>query len=117
LDKGQENNKVTPQKFCIKKYKRNDEYFVHLLSIENITKALKEARLKRKLSTKELSTYLNIHESTLSRVENNAYEARLSNILKIFDRLNAKVYFQVELQPFWQKFNANKKRELKNKKK
>jgi transcriptional regulator with XRE-family HTH domain len=115
LKKKEENNQEV---FCINNYKKNDKYFNHLLTVQNIGKAIKEARLKRKLTLKDLAKYLDMPTSTLSRVENNATDVKLSTILKIIDRLNAKIFFQIELQHFWKDFNAQKLRDLKaNKKK
>ncbi len=113
-----ENKKDKNQiEYSINKLKCNKPYFIHELSIESIGKAIREVRKKRKLSIKELASFLDIAVSTLSKVENNAGDIKLSTILKILDRLNAKIFFQIELQHYWKVFNDLKKREQKLKKK
>lgn len=113
------NDNLKKKEYSINKLKLNESYFNHELTIENIGKAIHEVRKKRNLSIRELASYLEIADSTLSRVENSVRDVRLSTILKILDRLNSKIFFQIELQFFWKEFNAQKKKEqkLKNKKK
>lgn len=103
--------------FSINQYKENEKYFVHLFTLENLGKAIREVRLKRNFSQKEFANILGIAGSTLSKLENNDTDPKLSTILKVFERLHTKVYFQVELQRFWKEFNAQKIRERKNKNK
>ena len=112
----EDDKEKTLPEYSINKLNRNNSYFIHELNLESIGKAIREVRKKRKLSIKELASLLNIAASTLVKVENSSRDIRLSTILKILERLNTKIFFQIELQHFWKDFNAQKKREQKLKK-
>lgn len=67
------------------------------LRAELIGHAIKEARLKRKLTQSELGKIVGVQKAQISKIENSLSNARLDTILKVFKALNAKVSFNVEL--------------------
>ncbi len=67
------------------------------LNAELIGYAIKQARLKRKLTQSQLGELVGVQKAQISKIENSMSSARLDTILKVFKALNAKVNFQVEL--------------------
>ena len=67
------------------------------LKAELIGYAIKQARLKRKLTQTQLGELVGVQKAQISKIENSMSSARLDTILKVFKALNAKVNFQVEL--------------------
>jgi len=67
------------------------------LKAELVGYAIKQARLKRKLTQSELGELVGVQKAQISKIENSMSSARLDTILKVFKALNAKVSFQVEL--------------------
>lgn len=67
------------------------------LKAELIGHAIKQARLKRKLTQTQLGELVGVQKAQISKIENSLSSARLDTILKVFKALNAKVNFQVEL--------------------
>jgi DNA-binding XRE family transcriptional regulator len=67
------------------------------LRAELIGYAIKQARLKRKLTQSQLGELVGVQKAQISKIENSMSSARLDTILKVFKALNAKVNFQVEL--------------------
>jgi transcriptional regulator with XRE-family HTH domain len=97
--------------------KANEPYFIHELNSNTIADAVHEVRLRRGISMKELSELTGISESTICKIENNTQDPRITTVVRIFETLNTKIFFNIELQRFWKEFNAEQKRNLKNKKK
>lgn len=67
------------------------------LKAELVGYAIKQARLKRKLTQSQLGELVGVKKAQISKLENSVSSARLDTILKVFKALNAKVSFQVEL--------------------
>lgn len=67
------------------------------LRADLIGEAIKQARLKRKLTQSQLGKLIGVQKAQISKIENSISSARLETILKVFKALNAKVNFQVEL--------------------
>lgn len=104
--------------FSVNKSKFNQELFQNQISLENIGKAIKEVRLKRGITLQDFSHYTGVAIKTLSKLENNKInDVKLTTIIRIFERLNAKIFFQIELQRAWKEFNEEQKREQKKLKK
>jgi HTH-type transcriptional regulator/antitoxin HipB len=69
------------------------------LQIELIGRAIKQARLERKLTQEELGKLIGVQKSQISRIESNASNVTINTLMRIFNALQAKVILQVEL-PF-----------------
>lgn len=58
---------------------------------------IKTARKERKLTQEQLGKIIGVKKSQISKLENNAKNVTIETILKVFEALNAKVNFKVEL--------------------
>ncbi len=83
--------------FIGKKGSKEREVFDAELKSDLIGYAIKQARLKRKLTQSQLGELVGVQKAQISKIENSISSARLETILKVFRALNAKVNFQVEL--------------------
>lgn len=76
--------------------KKRDE-FENELRLDLLGQAIKQARQERNLTQEELGKLVGVKKAQISKIENNATDARLTTILKVFEALGAKVNFNVEL--------------------
>jgi len=67
------------------------------LNSHEIGHVIKETRLKRNMTQKQLGELIGVQKAQISRIENNLSNARMDTIMKVFTALNAEVKFQVEL--------------------
>lgn len=73
------------------------ESFEQELRLELLGHAIKETRLHYHLSQEQLGKLVGVQKAQISKLENNFTNARLETVLKVFNALNAKVIFRVEL--------------------
>jgi predicted transcriptional regulator len=76
------------------------EKFEQELRIELLGDAIKKARKAKNLTQEqlgELGELVGVQKAQISKVENSATDARFATILKVFDALDAKVKFSVEI--------------------
>lgn len=73
------------------------EEFEYELKLEILGEAIKQTRRKRKLTQGELGKLIGVQKSQISKLENNLTNARFDTIIKVFDALNTKIHFTVEL--------------------
>ena len=73
------------------------EVFEQELRIELLGHLIKEARLHQKLTQEQLGKMVGVQKAQISKLENNVTNARFDTVLKVFNALNAKVSFKVEL--------------------
>jgi len=73
------------------------ERFEQELRIELLGDAIKKARKAKNLTQEQLGELVGVQKAQISRVENSATDARFATILKVFDALDAKVKFSVEI--------------------
>ena len=71
--------------------------FEQELKLELLGHAIKEARLHHNLTQEELGKLVGVQKAQISKLENNFTNARFDTVLKVFNALNAKVNFKVEL--------------------
>jgi len=76
--------------------KRRDA-FENELRIDLLGQAIKQARQERDLTQEQLGELVGVQKSQISKIENSVKNARFETILKVFDALDAKVSFNVEL--------------------
>ena len=62
-----------------------------------IGKAIKQTRQERQLTQDELGKLIGVQKSQISKLENNASNVTIDTLLRVFNALQAKVKFQVEL--------------------
>ncbi len=73
------------------------EAFEQELRLELLGYAIKEARLHYNLTQEQLGKLVGVQKAQISKLENNFTNARFDTILKVFNALNARVNFRVEL--------------------
>mgnify|MGYP003941989095 CR=1 FL=1 len=74
------------------------EAFENELRIDLLGQAIKQARQERNLTQEELGQLVGVQKAQISKIENSVKNARLETILKVFEALDAKVNFNVELR-------------------
>ena len=73
------------------------EKFEQDLKLELLGEAIKKARKAKHLTQEQLGELVGVQKAQISKVENSATDARFATILKVFDALEAKVKFSVEI--------------------
>ena len=73
------------------------EAFENELRIDLLGQAIKQARQERNLTQEQLGELVGVQKAQISKIENSVKNARFDTILKIFDALDAKIIFSVEL--------------------
>ena len=73
------------------------EKFEQDLKLELLGEAIKKARKAKHLTQEQLGELVGVQKAQISKVENSATDARFATILKVFDALDAKVKFSVEI--------------------
>jgi HTH-type transcriptional regulator/antitoxin HipB len=71
--------------------------FEHQLTLDLLGYAIKEARLYHNLTQEQLGKLIGVQKAQISKLENNFTNARFDTVIKVFNALNAKVNFKVEL--------------------
>ena len=73
------------------------ERFEQDLKLELLGNAIKKARKAKHLTQEQLGELVGVQKAQISKVENSATDARFATILKVFEALDAKVKFSVEI--------------------
>ena len=73
------------------------EIFEYELQMDLIGKAIKQSRKERNLTQEELGELVGVKKAQISKIENSTTDARFTTILKVFEALDARVNFNVEL--------------------
>jgi HTH-type transcriptional regulator/antitoxin HipB len=73
------------------------ERFERELELELIGEAIREARLQRDLTQEQLGKLVGVQKAQISKLENNTGNVTIDTILRVFNALQAKVRFSVEL--------------------
>ena len=84
-------------KFVGKIGTENREKFEYDLQMDLIGNAIKETRKERKLTQEDLGKLIGVQKAQISRLENNASNATIDTLMRVFSALKAKVKLQVEL--------------------
>jgi DNA-binding XRE family transcriptional regulator len=71
--------------------------FEYELTLELLGSAIKEARTRQNLTQEQLGQMVGVQKAQISKLENNFTNARFDTVIKVFNALNAKVNFKVEL--------------------
>ena len=75
----------------------NRDKFEYDLQMDLIGNAIKETRKERKLTQEDLGKLIGVQKAQISRLENNASNATIDTLIRVFSALKASVKFQVEL--------------------
>ena len=73
------------------------EAFENELRIDLIGQAIRRARKEQHLTQEELGKLVGVQKAQISKLENSSKNARFGTILKVFEALDAKISFDVEL--------------------
>ena len=75
------------------------EAFENELRIDLLGHAVKQARLERNLTQKELGELVGVQKAQISKIENSIKNTRFDTVLRVFNALGTRVSFQVEMMP------------------
>ena len=76
---------------------RND--FENELRLDLLGEAIREARLRKRLTQTQLGELVGVQKAQISKIENNTTSARFDTVMKVFSALEANVYFRIEFSP------------------
>ncbi len=76
---------------------RQRNAFEYELKLELLGEAIKEARKRRNLTQAQLGKIVGVQKAQISKLENNFTNARFETVLRVFNALQPKVNFKVEL--------------------
>ena len=76
---------------------KNRDKFEYDLQMDLIGSAIKESRKERNLTQEDLGKLIGVQKAQISRLENNASNATIETLMRVFSALKATVKFQVEL--------------------
>ena len=71
--------------------------FEQELKLDLLGNAIKEARIHHNLTQEQLGKLVGVQKAQISKIENNFTNTRFDTLIKVFNALNAKVNFKVEL--------------------
>lgn len=73
------------------------EQYESELKLEMIGDMIQQARKQRNLTQEELGNLIGVKKAQISRLENNTGNITLETVLKVFNALDAKVNFSVQM--------------------
>ena len=84
--------------FSLKKEEtKKPEIFEQELRSDQIGAAIKKARKLQNLTQEQLGEIVGVKKAQISKIENAEKDIRFATILKVFDALEAKIKFTVEI--------------------
>jgi len=75
----------------------NRDKFEYELQMDLIGKAIKQTRKERQLTQEELGKLIGVQKAQISRLENSASNVTIDTLMRVFNALQAKVKFEIEL--------------------
>jgi plasmid maintenance system antidote protein VapI len=75
----------------------NRDQYEFELKLDILGEMIKHTRKERNLTQEQLGNLIGVKKSEISKLERNARNMTISNVLRIFHALNAKVNFKIEL--------------------
>jgi DNA-binding XRE family transcriptional regulator len=85
-------------KYIGEKGSEKRDAFENELRLDLLGEALKQTRIKQKLTQEELGKLVGVQKSQISKLENSVKDARFETVLKVFKALNTRITFQLELE-------------------
>lgn len=73
------------------------EKYEHKLKMDLMGEAIRDARKERKLTQEQLGKLIGVQKAQISKIENNAGNATINTLIKIFSALKANIQLHVEL--------------------
>ncbi|GAB5466633.1 MAG: helix-turn-helix transcriptional regulator [Candidatus Kapaibacteriales bacterium] len=84
-------------KYIGKKGTEQRDAYEYELRMELLGRMIRATRKEKKMTQKELGDLVGVNKSQISKLENNANDARIDTILKVFQALKAEIQFHVKL--------------------
>jgi DNA-binding XRE family transcriptional regulator len=84
------------EKYIVKKGSPKRDAFENELRLDLLGEALKQTRIKQKLTQAELGKLVGVQKSQISKLENSVKDARFETVLKVFKALNTRITFKLE---------------------
>lgn len=84
-------------KYIGKRGTAKGDAFEYELKLDLLGEAIRRARKERNLTQEQLGELVGVKKAQISKLENSMTDARFETIIKVFQALNAKVNFKVEL--------------------
>ena len=84
-------------KYIGKKGTKKRDEFENELRLDLLGQAIKQARQERNLTQEQLGELVGVKKAQISKIENSTTDARFATILRVFNALDAKVKFNIEL--------------------
>mgnify|MGYP000862203738 FL=1 len=85
-------------KYIGEKGSEKRDAFENELRLDLLGEALKQTRIKQKLTQAELGKLVGVQKSQISKLENSVKDARFETVLKVFKALNTRITFKLELE-------------------
>jgi DNA-binding XRE family transcriptional regulator len=85
-------------KYIGEKGSEKRDAFENELRLDLLGEALKQTRIKQKLTQEELGKLVGVQKSQISKLENSVKDARFETVLKVFKALNTRITFKLELE-------------------
>ncbi len=76
------------------------ENFEFELKMDLVGKVIKKARMEQKLTQEELGKLIGVQKSRISKLENNAGNATMDTLIRVFNALRLQVKLHIELPSF-----------------
>jgi DNA-binding XRE family transcriptional regulator len=73
------------------------DLYEYEFQMELVGQAIRQARKDRKLTQEELGKLIGVQKAQISRLENNANNATMDTLLRVFTALKATVKLQIQL--------------------
>ncbi|WP_430900124.1 MULTISPECIES: helix-turn-helix domain-containing protein [unclassified Paraflavitalea] len=74
------------------------EAFEAELRLDLLGAAIKQARIQKNLTQTQLGELVGVQKAQISKIENSVKSARLETLLKVFEALDVKISFSIELK-------------------
>lgn len=73
------------------------ELYEHELQVEILGEMIRMAREKQDLTQEELGKLIGVQKAQISKLERNTNNVTIDTVLRVFNALNAKITFKIEL--------------------
>jgi len=75
------------------------DHYEFELSLELLSEKIKEIRKAKNLTQEQLGALIGVQRAQIAKLENGYSNVTLETIMKVFKALNAKVTFQISVEP------------------
>jgi DNA-binding XRE family transcriptional regulator len=83
-------------KFIGKRGTKRRELYETELSLDLLGEAVRQTRIKKKLTQEQLGQLIGVQKSQISKIENNFRDTRINTLIRVFDALNTKIRISIE---------------------